>query len=74
MSRENINTEAIEYDKNQKDAILGALEIIKNVCNEQFDCETCPFYSPKEIECCITAHRPRNWVAYKETNCWRALS
>ena len=68
------NGKVVNYDVDQKDAILSAVSIIKDTCIEQETCESCPFYYPMECICCITNSHPRDWADYEDYNYWRALT
>lgn len=47
--------------------IIKSLEVIKDVCNDHFRCEECPFYDPKEF-CLIKHSAPIHWQIRNYTN------
>ena len=51
--------------------ILEALNMIKDICDEQEDCETCPFADRVEV-CHIQTKAPQDWDLRKE-RVWRAF-
>ena len=56
-----------------KEEIINALKMIKNVCNSLRYCTECPFYCNSNGKCLIQATIPNNWDINEDTIVWRAL-
>ena len=51
--------------------ILTALKIIKTVCEDNVNCDNCPFNN--EIRCLIQRKPPQHWNINEQYEPWRAL-
>lgn len=54
--------------------IINALKIIKNECNSNTRCQTCPFSDNNQINNCkIIMDLPYNWNINEKIDVWRAF-
>lgn len=56
----------------EREKILKALEIIKEVCGENEACSTCPLRDWDD-DCLFSGHAPYNWELNTEDKPWRAI-
>lgn len=61
----------------EKDEILKALQLIKDICNSNH-CDDCPFYEINSGNCNIHSKMPYDWnnkePEEKEEKTWRAFN
>ena len=59
----------------EKQEILKALQLIKDICNSN-QCEKCPFGGSDDGECNIHSHMPYDWSNKEpdESDTWRAFN
>ena len=54
--------------------LINALRIIKNECDSNTRCATCPFSDNNEMNVCkIIEDLPYQWNINEDTGMWRAL-
>lgn len=59
-------------DKGYTEAeIMEALDMIRDICHEQHDCEDCPF-ADRDADCRIQARAPEDWYL-RNDKIWRAF-
>ena len=56
----------------EKEKILKALEIIKEVCKEQGTCATCPLRDFEDY-CILSGPAPCHWEINHDDKPWRAI-
>lgn len=59
----------------EREQIIQAMAVIKKVCEENIDCEACPFYSTNKKDCRLmySDETPRDWSINENNTAWRAL-
>lgn len=53
--------------------ILNALRIIKSVCEENYQCKSCPFYDDNNEHCIPQSKPPAEYEILNGEPVWRAI-